>query len=153
MNKRTSGQRQTKRRTAEQNRVGTKTTARQAISHENDCITFSFANIDRDGQFAFDPSKIDACELLETLIELSTMKWSELNKSKGKTRHHPLEVSSLSAAAKERIKYRRLEEDVDALFSFRINGRKRLIGLRYGATFHVIWYDAKHGFSISKDRK
>lgn len=52
--------------------------------------------------------------------------------------------------ATERINFMCLEEDTDSIYSLALNSKVRLIGIRKGATFQVVWYDANHKFAPSK---
>lgn len=118
-------------------------------SNDATIIVWSFARVDRNGEFAFDINRddFDVGEFLEKLMEFSTMKWFELfPRDERKSRHHPLSKDSLSKKAEERIKFMHLENDSDSIYSLALGGKKRLIGIRDGAVFQIIWYDANHEF-------
>ena len=115
-------------------------------------IVWSFAKIDRNGEFAFNPNRKDfkLDDFLQKLLEFSTMKWSELfPPDERKSRHHALKESSLSKQALTRIEALKLDEEIDNLFSLALSGKVRLIGIREGAVFQVVWYDANHEFAPS----
>lgn len=82
------------------------------------------------------------------------MSWSEIDHqthdAKGKGKHHFLSAEGLSKQAKERIKAKRLEDQTDAIYSLALQNVIRIIGVREGATFYVVWYDPKHEFYPSK---
>ena len=43
-----------------------------------------------------------------------------------------------------------LEEDADIIYSLALGSKERLIGIRKGAVFQVVWYDATHEFAPGK---
>lgn len=107
--------------------------------------------LDNDGDFAFDLSRkdFDHHEFLDKMIRYSNMTWSKIKQQthdKGKSKHHLLNYESLSKAAKERIEAKGLGEHIDAIFSFALQNRLRIIGIREGERFHVVWYDSEHQF-------
>lgn len=125
-----------------------------AFSTDGKRILFDFGSVDADGLFRFHPSRedFDAAAILTAVLEFSKQTWAELRKAThndGKSKHHFLDAGSLSAEAKSRIKVLHLEEVTDAVFSLRLNGKTRLIGIRDGEKFIVKWYDPQHQFSHS----
>ena len=128
---------------------------RTEISLQTDNMkpVWSFARVDRDGSFMFDPrrSDLDIEMLVEKLMSLSSMTWQELKRSThdsaGHTKHHYLSNRDRwSIAARERFDCKCRPEEEDMIFSFALNNKQRLIGLRDGAVFHIIWFDAEHQF-------
>ena len=130
-----------------------------AIDRSHSTITdkpiWRFDLIDREGAFAFDLARSDFShkEILQKLMDYGEMTWAEIDRQqhdKGKSKHHYLDYSSLSAAAIRRIQERHFEEQVDAIYSFALRNMLRIIGFRQGAEFHVVWYDCRHEFCPSK---
>ena len=124
-------------------------------SNDNAVIVWSFEKVDRNGEFAFDLNREDfeLEDFFKKLLDFSTMKWCELfPPDESKSRHHPLSESSLSKQALSRIKALQLEEDTDNLYSLALGGKVRLIGIRRGTIFQVIWYDANHEFAPSEKK-
>ena len=83
------------------------------------------------------------------------MTWTEISRQthdNGKSKHHFLDEDSLSDDAIERIRKKHLEDKVDSIFSFALNNKVRIIGVRDGAEFQVIWYDANHVFANSNKK-
>lgn len=120
-------------------------------------IKWTFHDVDKAGKFAFDPSRpdFDTEDFLHKLLNFSTMTWSELadaTHDQGKSKHHELDISGLSKEALARIEAKHLVDETDALFSFALNNKVRVIGIRDGAEFQVVWYDASHEFCPS-DKK
>lgn len=114
-----------------------------------------FDMVDRDGKFAFDLSRKDFHhkEVLQKLMDYGSMTWEEIDRQqhdRGKSKHHYLNLEALSDDAKARIRARHLEEETDAIYSFALQNLLRIIGLRQGEEFYVVWYDPKHEFCPSK---
>ena len=124
---------------------GVKEIKRKRDPSENLRPVFSFADIDKDGKFAFAPKRNDfEIELVLTrLIEYSSMKWSAIRAAthghSNKTKHHFLDYASLSKDAKDRIAIKQLQEQADAIFSFALNGKIRIIGIRKDEIFKIIF--------------
>ena len=52
--------------------------------------------------------------------------------------------------AQQRIAALQMEDRTDSIFSFAFNNMLRIIGVRDGEFFHVVWYDERHQFCPSK---
>ena len=120
----------------------------------NEKPIWRFDKIDRDGKFAFDLSRNDFQhrEVLQKLMDYGGMTWRDIGNQrhdKSKSKHHYLNPEKLSAEAWARIKAKHLEDDTDAIFSFALQNLLRIVGIRQGAEFYVIWYDPKHEFCPS----
>ena len=116
-----------------------------------------FDLLDRSGKFAFDLSREDFKhrEVLQKLVDYGNMTWAEIDSQlhdKNKSKHHFLQVEALSPDANERIRVKHLEEQTDAIFSFAFQNLLRVIGIRNGAEFHIVWYDPRHEFCPSSKR-
>lgn len=108
-----------------------------------------FTNIDKAGKFAFDLKRTDFLyqEVLDKMINYSNMTWADIKKQThddGKSKHHIIEYHKLSKDAQDRIKAKKLEQDSDAIFSFALQNRLRIVGIKRGKEFHVLWYDPGH---------
>lgn len=135
----------------------TKTTVRINSSTENMLVEWVFDNVDKSGKFAFNIHRADFDHkiILERLLSYSTMKWSDVKRQTHddrKSKHHYLDYERMSSEAKERITAKKFEEDVDSIYSFALNNIIRVIGIRDGCKFHVVWYDPKHEFYPSKKK-
>lgn len=62
----------------------------------------------------------------------------------GKSKHHLLEFGKISKEAAERFRVRHLEEYTDSVFSFALDNKLRLVGIRQNENFHILWYDSEH---------
>lgn len=67
-----------------------------------------------------------------------SMKWQDIF-----SRDHRVKLSRLVPAAQKRLISLRLD-DVDELWRFGMNSRKRLWGVRFNAIFYVLWWDPEH---------
>ncbi len=117
-------------------------------------IIWTFDRIDRDGPFAFDLSRPDFNhkEVLTKIVEYSSMTWSDVKSQthdRGKSKHHFLNVDSLSNEARERVTNKLAEEEYDQIFSFAFQNKLRVVGIRVNEVFHIIWYDPEHKFCPS----
>jgi hypothetical protein len=112
-----------------------------------------FDSVDNDGHFRFATHRdteaglapMDCKDLLTKIIHFSGRTWSEMDRGD----HHYLSYDSLCGEAKERIRRLRLEDQIEAVFSIKLNGPTRVIGLRYDEKFIVKWYDPNHEFCPS----
>ena len=117
-------------------------------------IVWKFDLLDRSGKFAFDLSRdiFDHREVLEKLIHFSNMTWSQVlsaTHDAGKSKNHILDPEKLSKEAQERIVAKHLEGESDSIFSFALQNKLRIIGIRRGECFHAVWYDPEHEFCPS----
>lgn len=71
--------------------------------------------------------------------------WGEihqLSSESGHRMHHLHKTEDIIQEAQHRL--HTIERYEEQVFRFRCGGAKRVWGLRYGAEFHVIWYDPMH---------
>ena len=145
-----------KKRVAVPQQSGKKSVSFPKTPEGNQTIILRFDMLDRDGAFAFDLLRpdFDHKEVLDKLISYSNMTWAEVIRQvhdrAGKSKHHFLSGSGLSHEAIERIRAKKLEEYSDSIFSFALQNRLRIIGIRAGVEFHVVWYDPEHRFCPSR---
>jgi len=136
--------------------VGRRHTEQPPVSTNNSKQVWIFDQVDNDGHFRFDPNRNDMkCnDVLDKIIQYSKKKWSEIMNEihgyHGNSKHHFLNYDALSDKAKERIKSLNLNEEIDSVFSMRLDGETRVIGLRQGQSFVVKWFDPKHEFCPTK---
>lgn len=87
-------------------------------------------------------------EILPKLKDFETMTWAGIMRASGGRRagnnHHPVAVEDLSRAAQNRLKELGLN-DAGELFSLRLDGTKRIYGIRDRQALKVLWYDPYHG--------
>lgn len=134
-----------------------KKTGRETFPENDKLPIFLFRNVDADGKFAFNPNRQDfaAEDFLSKLLAYSKMTWQEISGAthdQAQSKHHYISTENLSKDAWERINAKNLTDEIDAIFSFALSNIIRVIGIREGNKFHVVWYDAKHEFSISQKK-
>jgi hypothetical protein len=113
--------------------------------------------IDRSGKFAFDLEReeFQHKEFMQKMVDYSSMTWSEVKRQthdNGKSKHHFLSEDSLSKEALERMQSRQLGEYSDSIFSFALQNKLRIVGIREDEHFHVLWYDPEHEICPSKKK-
>ena len=130
--------------------IGAKRTEKEkGYSSDGEKVVFRFDKIDRTGKFAFDIGRKDFSHklVLDKIISYSSMTWTEIKRQThdgGKSKNHMLDPDSISAEVMERIKERGLEEYSDAIFSFALQNKIRIVGYRENQFFYVLWYDPNH---------
>lgn len=139
--------------TKRSNQKNLKKTINVTESSNSEYPAWMFDKLDRNGKFAFcyDSEQFDAKDFLDKVIQYSTMTWGKIIEQKhdeNKSKHHYIK-NGLSKDAEERIKEMELDEYTDSIFSFAFDNTLRIIGIREGRNFHVIWYDKKHEFCPS----
>ena len=109
-----------------------------------------FDYVDKDGKFAFNPGRSDFKhkEVLQKIIDFSKLTWNEVlshsTSSRRNSKHHNLSADKLCKDARERLAKISLDDFIDDLFSFALEGELRIIGLKQGNDFYILWYDAHH---------
>lgn len=135
----------------------------QKETTDNQCPIWIFSDIDRDGKFAFDVNRSDFEHriILEKIIEYATMTWNQLkqqthDESRNKNHFLTVDRDTLTDEALKRVKKKIPDEDdprLEFIFSFALTNLIRVIGIRSGAYFYVMWYDPRHEFSKTKRNK
>ncbi len=85
-------------------------------------------------------------KVYEHLRDFEKLTWQEIETAqskRGNTKHHNIPVSDLSKPAVKRLKELKLD-DLDELFSLRIEGDDRIFGIREFNTLIILWYDEHH---------
>lgn len=126
-------------------------------STDGEKVIWCFEWLDKSGPFSFDLSRpdFDHREILEKIIAYSNMTWSEVKRQThddGKSKHHMLDFSKLGIDAGERIRAKKLEQYTDSIFSFALQNKLRIIGIRKGQLFYAVWFDPGHQFCPSKKK-
>ena len=134
-----------------------KKVALNSISSDSKNVIWKFDKIDRNGKFAFDINRPDFNhkEFLEKMINYSTISWNIIKQhthDNAKSKHHFLDVQTLSKDAQDRIKQLHIEEYIDNIFSFAFTSKCRIIGIREDEYFYVLWYDPNHQVCVSNKK-
>lgn len=118
-----------------------KSLANVSVSNDAEKIFWSFALVDREGEWGF--NKIDKNRLHELVVSgfknIEGLTWVEL-KSSGS---HSIDLDQLDKKAVNRLKEIKLD-DLEHLFSLRFSGKERLWGIRDGNVLQVLWWDPQH---------
>jgi hypothetical protein len=91
---------------------------------------------------AFDTIK----QIQQKIKHLETMTWGEIeNKTikKGTQQSHFMPVDKICLDAQKRLQDINLD-DLDVIYSLRVNGKKRIWGKRDNEILYIIWWDPKH---------
>lgn len=110
--------------------------------------TWRFSTVDKSGQFKWPKGDASELEIVQKLHEFDSMTWEEIQ---GK-QHHFLSVDSLSKAAKDRLEEIQLDDDIEQLFSFHLQGKPRIIAIRHANVANLLWYDPDHEVAPSKKK-
>ncbi len=84
-------------------------------------------------------SQQDARDVLKKLKAFESMTWHEMEGGE----NHLIPAPNLIAEAQKRLEEIQ-KDDVEEVFSLRINARQRVIGIRRGATLYFLWWDPLH---------
>ena len=82
-------------------------------------------------------------EILPKLIENQELTWADI---KGK-KNHNVDLSGLTKAGEKELE--RLNLDIDRVFSLRLTGKKRIIGILDRGVLEIICYTPNHEFTQS----
>ncbi len=103
---------------------------------------FSFQLLDREGPYHIGccASVFEIVEFLTKLGNFEKMNWTEIISG----RHsHNVSKDRLSKPARDRLEAIKLD-DIDELFSLRIEGDNRVWGIKEGHILRLLWWDPDH---------
>ena len=133
--------------------VGVHREVQRSVSPEdfmNAHPSWKFARLDTDGKWGWKKIGKENWEtkVFPKLKNFERMKWSEILKGSGDSRsgskHHKLDVpDAITKEALQRLSDLNLN-DVPALFSFGLENKMRVIGIRQGAAIELLWFDPEH---------
>jgi len=108
---------------------------------ENTYLAWRFSNADTGGPFSCAQFSLDDFkQLWERLSAFETKNIEELRNS-GSFHNIPLE--KFEKEARDRLDQLQLD-DLEELYSFRMDGKCRLYCIKYLNIFSVLWWDSKH---------
>ena len=110
--------------------------------------SWRFSTVDSDGPFAWPKDESDVATIVKKLYFFDGMTWADIV---GK-QHHFLNEESLSKDAKKRLEEINLDDEVENLFSFHLQGKPRIICRRHNNLALLLWYDPKHLVAPSKKK-
>lgn len=138
------------RKVVPSSQVSSETTARKVVPSDqtapdfrHERITWGLSRLDLDHPRPWLQSEGQATllDLLARLTEYEKATWAEVEQMKG---HHPWQdLSRWEKASFDRAEELQLGESMP-WFQFRLSSRGRLLGLRIGSVFHIVWWDKEH---------
>ncbi len=96
--------------------------------------------MDIDGPWHWNLDAAKLREIRDKLAKFETMRWAEIN---GK-RNHFLSAESVSKEAVDRLIELQQDDAQDLLYSLSFSGEERLVGIRCGREFRILWWDPEH---------
>lgn len=103
--------------------------------------TWRTSDVDWAGSWGWSdvPAQTILAEIVTKLHEYETMLWADFRGQ----RNHDVEVNSLCPAARRRLEDLG-KDDLDTLFSIRIDAKRRVWAERQLTCLHVLWWDPAH---------
>jgi hypothetical protein len=87
-------------------------------------------------------------KIIKSLHGFEKMSWTQIKQAAGGrssgTNNHVLSIDRFAKNALKRLQDLKLD-DIDELFSLRLNNTLRLYGIRDGRVLRLIWHDPHHG--------
>ncbi|WP_331125569.1 hypothetical protein [Longimicrobium sp.] len=101
---------------------------------------WAFRIVDLGGPWCWSALSGDALrEVLQRMKEMETMTWHAITE----TGSHAIETARLGKPARDRL-VEIQQDDADHVYSLRITGKRRIIGIREGGVLRVLWWDPEH---------
>lgn len=107
-----------------------------------------FSTTDKEGLFKWPKGTPEEGEIVKKLHEFDSMSWQEIEGSQ----HHYLSPKSLSKEAKQRLEELKLDDEIEHLFSFHLQGKPRIIAIRHLGIAKLLWFDPEHKVSPSEKK-
>jgi hypothetical protein len=99
-----------------------------------------FNHVDFDGPFGWSKLSLDQLkELQRSMSSMEAMTWQDI----ARTESHFL-THGISKEAMTRLEEIGQDDAADILYSMRISGKRRIIGIRVGREFSILWWDPDH---------
>lgn len=122
----------------------------QPAIFKNHYVSWQFRTIDLEPNWS---KKVSSKNLeyykriLDKLKSFEGSNWNELERQssgpKGKSKHHSVDVLNIIKEAQKRLKELHLD-DIDQLFSLRLDGKSRVWGIRELGYLKILWFDPDH---------
>jgi hypothetical protein len=114
-------------------------------------IAWGISRIDLDGRWGWGNLALDVWwqRILPKLRDFETMTWAEIQAAAGGrgrgggNNSHNVPVAEICKEAQERLR-ELCQDDIDDLFSLRLQGTHRIYGIRDGRVLKILWFDANH---------
>ncbi|MGR8935065.1 MAG: hypothetical protein ACU837_11845 [Gammaproteobacteria bacterium] len=101
--------------------------------------SWRFSTVDKNGPFAWPTGKPEELEIVGKLHSFDSMTWSDIEGAD----HHSISISKLSKEAQKRLQEIK-QDDIDEFFSFRMQGKPRIICIRDRNIAKLLWFDPNH---------
>lgn len=100
--------------------------------------------MDIDGPWSWEKLSVkEFCwNILPKLKSFETMSWENINNTE-KNNSHNVSLDKITSGARRRLKEIKIE-DIDELYSLRLDGKSRIWGIRKGSVLKIIWWDPHH---------
>ncbi len=108
--------------------------------------SWRFSTADKGGEFCWPDDPDLLIDLLIKLSNFDSMSWNEIERGKS----HYLKEGNLSRSAIKRLEELEKDDFIESLYSFRLSGIKRVIGIRYNDHVNLLWYDPEHRVCVSE---
>ena len=118
-------------------------------SYRQDKPIWKISKIDADSRWGLPTlfSKRQCETIFKHLQGRETMTWEEIETQQGGrtrgTNNHYVEISKLCTEAQNRLQQLNIN-DIDNLFSLRVNARIRIWGIREINILQILWFDLEH---------
>jgi len=109
--------------------------------------SWRFSTVDKAGPFSWPIGTTEELNIVSKLHNFDSMEWAKIE---GKN-HHFINVSDLEKPARDRL-CEIGQDDVDQVFSFRLQGEQRIFCLRDRHIAKLLWFDPKHKVCLSKKK-
>ena len=133
---------------------GKSVSPKNSDSWKGKCPVWRFSKFDSSHP-KWGSSQVNYEELEEKLISFEKMTWQEIDSASGGkssgTNNHFLPIEEIESEAQVRLNELHFEEFSDNLYSLRINGKHRLIGILSDGIFEFLWNDPDH--EVCRSRK
>lgn len=107
--------------------------------------TWAFNMCDANGKWAFTKDRLENefwHKILPRLQALESQTWNDILVT-GRKQNHSISIGRLNKCARDRLKELKVTDD--EIVSLRVDGTKRIYGLRYIDKMVILWYDDGHG--------
>lgn len=92
-------------------------------------------------------------DVLPALRSIETQTWGEIDRAThndGKSKNHFIGWAMLSQKAKELLSQMKLDDSAEKLYSLRIGGKKRIVGIRQDNCLDILWICREHDIYPSR---
>jgi len=123
----------------------------QLESGENEKICWSFSILDYDGAHGWGEVSFGNHKekIFDKLASFETMSWAEIKKNK--KNNHSISKENLIPSMQKRL-IELEQDDIDELFSLRLDGTKRVFGVRDRRVLKLLWWDPDHAICLSNKK-